>query len=86
VSGTKNARYSPGEVIEWLEMMVSTSTKSLATARAGGGSRAKSPEFRQVEEDILIVNSLGLYYCAHAGRRWSATGSIVAGYLTLEPP
>jgi hypothetical protein len=62
VNGTKNARYSPGEVIEWLEMMVSTSTKSLATARAGAGSRAKSPEFRQVEEDILIVNALGLYY------------------------
>jgi hypothetical protein len=62
VSGTKNARYSPGEVIEWLETMVSTSTKSLAAARAGGDSRAKLPEFRQVEEDILIVNGLGLYY------------------------
>jgi hypothetical protein len=62
VSGTKNARYSPGEVIEWLEAMVSTSTKSLAVARADGGSRAKSPEFRQAEEDILILNALGLYY------------------------
>jgi hypothetical protein len=41
-------------------MMVSTSTKSLALARAGAG--AKSLEFRQVEEDILIVNALGLYY------------------------
>jgi hypothetical protein len=62
VSGTKNARYSPGEVSDWLETMVSTSTKSLATARASAGERAKSPEFRQVEEDILIVNALGLYY------------------------
>ncbi len=62
VSGTKNARYSPGEVIEWLETMVSTSTKSLAAAHLSSGSRAKSPEFRQVEEDILIVNALGLYY------------------------
>jgi hypothetical protein len=62
VSGAKNARYSPGEVIEWLETMVSVSTKSLATARASAGSRAKSPEFRQIEEDILIVNGLGLYY------------------------
>ncbi len=62
VSGTKNARYSPSEVIEWLEAMVSTSTKSLAAARLSSGSRAKSPEFRQVEEDILIVNALGLYY------------------------
>jgi hypothetical protein len=62
VSGTKNARYSPSEVIEWLETMVRTSTSSLATARAGAGSRAKSPEFRQAEEDILILNGLGLYY------------------------
>jgi hypothetical protein len=62
VNGTKNARYSPGEVIEWLETMVSTSTKSLAAARLSSGSRAKSPEFLQVEEDILIVNALGLYY------------------------
>jgi hypothetical protein len=61
-SGTKNARYSPGEVIEWLETMVSTSTKSLAAARLSSGSRAKSPEFREVEEDVLIVNALGLYY------------------------
>jgi hypothetical protein len=62
VSGKKSARYSPGEVIEWLETMVRTSTSSLAAARAIGGSRAKSPEFRQVEEDILILNGLGLYY------------------------
>jgi len=62
VSGKKNARYSPSEVIEWLEAMVSTSTKSLAAARLSSGSRAKAPEFRQVEEDILIVNALGLYY------------------------
>jgi hypothetical protein len=62
ISGTENARYSPSEVIECLETMVNTSTKSLAAARASSGSRAKSPEFRQVEEDILILNGLGLYY------------------------
>jgi hypothetical protein len=62
VSGAKNARYSPSEVVEWLETLVRTSTASLAAARASGGSRAKSAEFRQVEEDILILNGLGLYY------------------------
>ena len=62
VSGTKNARYSPGEVIEWLEALVRTSTASLAAARASAGSRATSPEFRQAEEDILVLNGLGLYY------------------------
>jgi hypothetical protein len=62
IGGTKNARYSPGEVIEWLETMVRTSTQSLAVARVNAGSRAKSPEFRQVEQDILVLNGLGLYY------------------------
>jgi hypothetical protein len=61
VSGTKNARYSPGEVIEWLEALVSTSTHSLAAAH-NSAAGTKSPEFRQAEEDILILNGLGLYY------------------------
>src|SRR5207249_3684502 len=39
-----------------------TSNSSLAAARNNGDSRTKSPEFRQLEEDILIVNGLGLYY------------------------
>jgi hypothetical protein len=62
LSGTKNARYSPSEVIEWLEALVRTSTASLAAARSSAGPRANSPEFRQVEEDILILDGLGLYY------------------------
>jgi hypothetical protein len=62
VSGARNARYSPGEVIALLEALVSTSTKSLAAARASGGAGAKTIEFRQLEEDILILNGLGLYY------------------------
>jgi hypothetical protein len=62
VSGTKDARYSPGEVIEWLETMVRTSTAALAAVRTSDGPRAKSPAFRQAEEDIVILNGLGLYY------------------------
>ena len=61
VSGAKNARYNPSEVIEWLETMVRVSTQSLAVARKDG-SREESAELRQVEEDILILNELGLYY------------------------
>jgi hypothetical protein len=62
VSGTVNARYSPSEVVAWLEGLVRTSTASLAVARGSAGVRARSPEFRQAEEDILILNGLGLYY------------------------
>ena len=88
LSGTKNARYSPGEVIEWLETMVRTSTTSLAAARASAGSRAKSPEFRQAEEDILILNGLGLYYAnlfraATFYSIYEQTGDAVAGTQSL---
>jgi hypothetical protein len=64
LSGTKNARYNPVEVIEWLETMVSVSTQSLALARADKSSHSTSPEFRQIEEDILILNRLGSYYAS----------------------
>ena len=62
LSGTNNARYSPGEVIAWLEAMVAASQRSLDTARAMDKSRATQPAFRQVEEDILLLNGLGAYY------------------------
>jgi len=62
VSGTKNARYNSSEVIQWLEAMVSTSTKGLAAARAAAGSRARTPQFRRAEEDILMLSGLGSYY------------------------
>jgi hypothetical protein len=62
ISGTKNARYNSSEVTAWLEAMVSTSTKGLAAARAAAGSKARTPEFRRAEEDILILNGLGSYY------------------------
>jgi hypothetical protein len=34
----------------------------LAAARAAAGKRARTPEFRRAEEDVLILNGLGTYY------------------------
>ncbi len=62
VAGTKNAHYNTSEVIAWLEAMVNTSSKGLAAARAAAGAKARTPEFRRAEEDILILNGLGTYY------------------------
>ncbi len=62
LAGTANARYSPSEVIGWLETMAEASTHALNSARAAGNRRAKTAAFRQIEEDILILNGLGLYY------------------------
>ena len=62
VAGTMNARYNTSEVIQWLEALVATSTKGLAAARTAAGPKARTPEFRRAEEDILILNGLGSYY------------------------
>jgi hypothetical protein len=62
ISGKPDARYNTSEVIQWLEALVATSTKGLAAARTAAGSKARTPEFRRAEEDILILNGLGAYY------------------------
>ena len=62
LTDTANARYSPSEVIAWLEDLVETSIHSLNKARALDSVQAKTAAFRQIEEDILILNGLGLYY------------------------
>ena len=62
VAGTKNARYNTSEVIAWLEDLVATSTRGLAAARTAAGTKARTPEFRRAEEDILILNGLGSFY------------------------
>jgi hypothetical protein len=62
LSGAADPRYSPAEVITWLEAMVEDSTQALNAARAADNRRTASATFRQIEEDILILNGLGLYY------------------------
>ncbi len=62
VAGKFDARYNPTEVASCLEFLVYRSTQYLDQARTKAGPRATSPGFRQAEEDILILNGLGIYY------------------------
>ncbi len=62
VSGKADARYNTSEVISWLESLVATSSNALAKARTSAGAKARTPEFRRAEEDILILNGLGSFY------------------------
>jgi hypothetical protein len=62
VAGKIDARYNTGDVIGWLEAFVATSTKGLAEARRSADAHARDAEFRRAEEDILILNGLGIYY------------------------
>ena len=60
VSGTKNARYSPGEVIEWLETMVRTSTARLqphAPAPARARSRLSSARPKKTSSSSTALGS-----------------------------
>jgi len=62
LAGTANARYSPNEVITWLEASAEASGQALNRVRAVNNRRVTPATLRQVEEDILILNGLGLYY------------------------
>ena len=59
-----DARYNSSEVIASLESLVATSNNALAKARTSAGAKARTPEFRRAEEDILILNGLGSFYAS----------------------
>ncbi len=63
LAGRPNPKYSPIEVAQWLEDFAAASRLAWATARIKSTS-LKSPEFRRIEEDILIQNSIGIYFAS----------------------
>ena len=88
LAGRANPKYSPVEVAQWIEDFTSASNDALSQARAGSSS-AQSPEFRRMEEDILIQNGLGAYFAAKLRSGvlyeiFQQTGNGEAGKLALE--
>jgi hypothetical protein len=63
LGGRPNPRYSPIEVAQWLEDYTAASAQALAGARVQATSQT-SPEFRRMEEDVLIQNGLGRFFAA----------------------
>ena len=83
-----NPKYSPIEVAQWLEDFTSRSSDALSKARAGSSSTG-SPEFRRMEEDILIQNGLGAFWSAKLRSGvlyeiFQQTGDPQAGKLALD--
>jgi len=64
VKGHVTGKYSPLEVASWLDDIGNTSKKSLEAARARLGSRVSRPEFRRIEEDVLIQGGIALFFAA----------------------
>jgi hypothetical protein len=88
LADNSNPKYSPIEVAQWLETFSSTSSEALAKARIKAASHT-SPDFRRIEEDVLIQNSLGSYFAAKLRSGvlfeiFQQTGSPDAGRLALE--
>ena len=64
VNNKVTARYSPVEVASWLENMANESLKQLDNARSLLGKQVSKPEFRRIQEDVLIQCGLALFFAA----------------------
>jgi hypothetical protein len=87
LAGQCNAKYSPVEVAQWLENFTTASAQALKTARAQAKSTT-SPEFRRMEEDVIIQNGLGNFFAAKLRSGvlfeiYTKTGNADAGKLAL---
>jgi hypothetical protein len=87
LAGKSNPKYSPIEVAQWLEDYTAASTQALSNARLQASSHT-SPEFRRIEEDVLIQNGLGRFFAAKLRSGvlfeiYSKTGNAEAGKLAL---
>jgi hypothetical protein len=63
LAGGANPKYSPIEVAQWLEDFTAAAAQALKTARAQA-KKDTSPEFRRMEEDVLIQNGIGQFFAA----------------------
>jgi hypothetical protein len=87
LAGITNAKYSPAEVAQWLEDYTAASNQALELARTQARSR-NSPEFKRIEEDVLIQVGLGQFFAAKIRSSllfviYEQTGSPEAGRLAL---
>jgi hypothetical protein len=87
LAGRSNAKYSPIEVAQWLEDYTAVSNQALTNARVQAKS-SNSPEFRRMEEDVLIQIGLGRFFAAKLRSGvlfeiYQQTGSAEAGNLAL---
>jgi hypothetical protein len=62
LEGKATGKYSPIEVAQWLEDLANASGGALDEARRQLGSAAKQPEFRRVEEDVLILCAMAQFF------------------------
>jgi hypothetical protein len=87
LEGRANPKYSPIEVAQWLEDYTTASSQALVSARSQASSHT-SPQFRRMEEDVLIQNGLGRFFaaklrCGVLFEIYAKSGNAEAGRLAL---
>jgi hypothetical protein len=87
LAGQPGAKYSPIEVAQWLEEFAAAASEALSAARRTAKSHT-SPEFRRIEEDVLIEIGVGGFFAAKLRSAvlyeiFLQTGSAEAGKLAL---
>lgn len=88
LAGRANPKYSPIEVAQWIEDFTADSNRAIIKARASSSSTT-SPEFRRIEEDVLIQNGLGAFWSGKLRSGvlyeiFQQTGDARAGKLAYE--
>jgi hypothetical protein len=87
LAGQPGAKYSPIEVAQWLEEFAATASEALSAARRTAKSHT-SPDFRRIEEDVLIEIGVGSFFAAKLRSAvlyeiFVQTGNAEAGKLAL---
>lgn len=88
LKGQSNPKYSPIEVAQWIEDYSAASIEALNSARKTVKT-STSPEFRRIEEDVVIQTAVGSFFAAKMRSAvlydiYQRTGSVEAGKLALD--
>ncbi len=83
-----NPKYSPTEIAQWLDDYTSAALTALSSSRTKAKS-TESPEFRRMQEDVLIQIGLGQFFAAKLRSGvlfeiYKQTGDADAAKLAIE--
>ena len=88
IAGRATGKYSPLEVAQWLTDLATDASTHITAARTRLGASASAPEFRRVEEDVLIQRGIALFFAGKMRssvlwRIFTLTGSRIAGNAAI---
>lgn len=64
INGKNTGKYTPIEVAQWLEDIAETASVNIIEANNLLGAEASNPNFRRIEEDVLILIGMAQFFAA----------------------